>query len=311
VIPGDVRDGFQPAPSIVGHSVVVGMTRILRSRVTGPVAGFVVTYVFFLLTPWGRALDSLAYHGRVGTGWAARSAEAKLLETISTTSLALALVVLVLLAGLRGRWRLGLRCGAAVVGAVVSTEVLKHLLPGVNHWSGQWRWLSTGSFPSGHAVIVVSVATALLAITAGRGRRLVAGPLVAWTAVATTATVTLGWHRPSDVLGSLFLATAWHRATTAPQRPASRLAAIRSVPGSALLWWAFAGVLVLGAALEGVLSGPTLGDVAPLAYLTALVVLLVAVGITLAASTSSTSTRAAGGWADSSASRYGRAAVSR
>jgi hypothetical protein len=158
-----------------------------------------------------------------------------LLETISTMTVGLALVVLVLVAGLRGRWHLGVRAVIAVLGALLSSEVLKYVLPNVNHWTGHWHWLSTGSFPSGHAVIVTSIALAVLSISSNRWRRLLVGPLVAWTAVAATATVTVGWHRPGDVVGSLFLATAWHRVMAVGQPHERRLRAMLPQIGLARL----------------------------------------------------------------------------
>jgi hypothetical protein len=202
---------------------------------------------------------------------------------------------------------LGLRATAAVVGAILTTESLKYLLPSVDHWTGQWRWLTGGSFPSGHAVVVASIALAVLSISSDAWRARLVGPLAAWTAIATTATVTVGWHRPGDVVGSFFLATAWHRALGAGQPVERRLrtmlprpdlrgatsrrltaapsaVAFASSPGSpanTAAWWAGACFLVLGAAVEGVLSGRTLGDTAPIAYLAGLAVLLAGAGITV------------------------------
>jgi hypothetical protein len=249
-----------------------------------PLGGLALTYLLAMLTPWGRALDSLALNGRLGVGWSARTADLFLLEAISVVTLALALAALVVAGGLRGRWQLGLRNSAAVVGAILSAEALKHVLPSKNHWTGDWSWLSGGAFPSGHAVIVTSISLAVLSISSDAWRHRLVGPLVAGTAIAATATVTVGWHRPSDVLGSLFLATAWHRAMAAGQPADRRLRTM--LPHTALprtgFWWAGACVLVLGAGLEGALTGTLYGRLATLAYLGSLSVLLAAVLVTLA-----------------------------
>jgi membrane-associated phospholipid phosphatase len=186
-----------------------------------PVAGLFLTYLLAVVSPWGRTLDRLSSYGRNGTGWSVRAADLMVLETISVATLSVALAALVVVGGLRGRWQLGLRSTAAVIGAILSVEALKHLLPSHNQWTGEWSLISGGSFPSGHAVIVTSISLAVLSISSDSWRRRLVGPLVACTAIATTATVTVGWHRPSDVLGSLFLATAWHRAMRADQ-PAER-----------------------------------------------------------------------------------------
>jgi membrane-associated phospholipid phosphatase len=254
-----------------------------------PLAGLMLTYLLAVLTPWGRTLDALSSNGRLGTGWSVRAADLIALELVSVATLALALAALVLVGGLRGRWQLGLRSTAAVVGSIVSAEVLKHTLPSHDQWTGRWSLISGGSFPSGHAVVVTSISLAVLSISSDRWRRRLVGPLVAGTAIVTTATVTVGWHRPSDVLASLFLATAWHRAMRSGQPAENRLRTMLPVPARSLLpsvrtatWWAGACALILGAALEGALTGARYGGLASLAYLCSLAVLLAAVLVTIA-----------------------------
>ena len=247
----------------------------------GPILGLVLTYVLIALTGWGRHVEALAFAGRQGTGPRVRAADLLLLETISTATVLLALATLVVVGVLRGRRQLALRTTVAVLGAVISAEVLKYALPSRNEWSGQWRWLSSGSFPSGHAVIVTSIALAVLSVSPNAWRRLLVGPLVACTAIATTATVTVGWHRPGDVIGSFFLATAWHRGMTARQRSDHRRRL--TVPtGWTLACWAMAAVLVLGTALDGVLTNlAASGRQTALSYLAAMVLLLVGALITV------------------------------
>jgi membrane-associated phospholipid phosphatase len=264
-----------------------------------PAAGLAVTYVAAVLTPLGRRLDQVSVHGRFGASWGARAADLWLLETISVTSLVLALAAVVLVGGLNGRWRLGLRAALATFGAVISAEVLKYLLPGTNLWTGEWSWMTGGTFPSGHTAVAASVSLAILSVCSGLGRRLLVGPLVAGTAITATATVTVGWHRPSDVLAGLFLAAAWHRALSAglpaeqrlrsmlpvrrdrgpaqepapagPRRPGRVVGAVGVMTG---LWWAGACVLVLGVGMNGLLRSVRFGELAPLAYAGSLAVLL-------------------------------------
>jgi hypothetical protein len=279
------------------HGVQVNRSvRTAARAAIGPIGGLLATYAFFVLTPWGRTFDSLSFHGRTGTGWSVLSADLMLLETISTVTLILALAAVVAVAALRGRRQLGVRAVAAVLGGVLSSEVLKFALPNIDHHTGQWHWLSLGSFPSGHAVIVTSISLAVLSICSDRWRRRLIGPLVAWSAIAATATVTVGWHRPGDVVGSLFLATAWHRVMSAGQPDERKLrsmlparplvARAGAVQGTAVLWWAGACALVLGAAVRGALRTEMYGQLygsAALAYLLALTVLLAGVGLTVVA----------------------------
>jgi membrane-associated phospholipid phosphatase len=275
---------------------VVEHLRVSARAAAVPIGGLAVTYLLAVVTPWGRALDSLSLYGRHGTGWSVRAADLLVLEAISVVTLTLALITLVLVSGLRGRWQLGLRSTAAVIGAILSAEVLKYVLPSHDQWTGEWSLFSGGSFPSGHAVTVTSISLAVLAISSDGWRRRLVGPMVAGTAIATTATVTVGWHRPSDVLGSLFLATAWHRAMRADQpadrrlrtmlprstRPATARWQERLPSAQTATWWAGACALILGAALEGTLAEIRYGGIAALAYLCSLAVLLAAVLVTLA-----------------------------
>jgi membrane-associated phospholipid phosphatase len=230
------------------------------------------------------------------------TANLMVLETISVATLALALAVLVAIGCARGRWRLGVRSTATVIGSILSAEVLKHVLPSYNGWTGGWSVVGGGSFPSGHAMVVTSLSLALLSISSDAWRRRLVGPLLAGTAVAATATVTVGWHRPSDVLGSLFLATAWHRAMRVgqpaerrlrtmlprPVRPAQRSRPVLSqwrerLPMAETAgWWAAACALILGTALNGALTEARYGGLATVAYLCSLAVLLAAVPVTIA-----------------------------
>jgi PAP2 superfamily protein len=247
-----------------------------------PIGGLAVTYVLAMLTPLGRSLDTLSSIGRFGTGWPVQAADLALLEIISVATLGLALAALLLVSVLQGRRQDGLRAAAAVLGAILTAEVLKHILPSQNPWTGEWSGLDGGSFPSGHAVVVTSISLAVLSISSDIWRRRLVGPLVAGTAIATTATVTVGWHRPSDVLGSLFLATAWHRAMAASGPADRRLRAMLPRSAFPAAWWAGASALVLGAAVEGALTGARYGRLASLAYVGSLTVLLAAVLVTIA-----------------------------
>jgi hypothetical protein len=120
------------------------------------------------------------------------------------------------------------------------------------------------------------VSLAVLSVCSDFWRRLLVGPLVAGTALAATATVTVGWHRPSDVLAGLILALAWHRALSAGLPAERRLRTM--LPGPVVvmtgLWWAGACFLVLGVGLDGVRSSLHFGEQAPLVYAGSLAVLL-------------------------------------
>ena len=82
---------------------------------------------------------------------------------------------------------------------------MKLTLPHARYTDQVWSWGGGGSFPSGHTTIAASLSLALLAVSSASWRRRLVGPLMAWTVLTATATITMGWHLPSDVLGALAL----------------------------------------------------------------------------------------------------------
>ena len=68
---------------------------------------------------------------------------------------------------------------------------------------------SVNSFPSGHVTVVSSLAAGALLVMPRRAQPTVAVLGVVATAVTAVATVALGWHRPSDVIGAVGVVTAW------------------------------------------------------------------------------------------------------
>ena len=132
------------------------------------------------------------------------------------------LTVACAIALLRGRPRSALAAVLIVVGANITTQLLKVLLahPRVKlAISGDP--FEPNTFPSGHTTAAASVAVAYafvapaalrnLALTLGAGFALAVGVSV----------VVIGWHYPSDVLGAYLVVACWGFAV---------LAAIRAIP---------------------------------------------------------------------------------
>jgi hypothetical protein len=95
-----------------------------------------------------------------------------------------------------------------VLGANVATQVLKQGLltrPAMVGVGNEEGW--GNSFPSGHTTVAMSLVVAAMLVFPP-GRRLWAViPLAFYASAIGMATVTAGWHRPSDVVGALLLAT--------------------------------------------------------------------------------------------------------
>jgi undecaprenyl-diphosphatase len=127
----------------------------------------------------------------------------EVLHTERRASVLLAVLVIVLL--LRRRVRPAIFCAASAGGALALDLLLKPAFP---------RRLATGelelSYPSGHALVSLATATAIVLLlwrTRWRGPAAV----VATAAVLVTglALVDSDWHQPSDVIGGWLLGISW------------------------------------------------------------------------------------------------------
>lgn len=111
----------------------------------------------------------------------------------------------------RGRTRMLLATGAILVGANVTTQVLKPLLAQPRaHWLlGALGPVGSASWPSGHATAAMSLALSA-GLAAPPRRRAGVAALGGLFAVAVSYSfLTLGWHYPSDVLGGFLVAAIW------------------------------------------------------------------------------------------------------
>jgi membrane-associated phospholipid phosphatase len=171
------------------------------------VGALAITYLLFVRTYHGQRLDQGAFDGHALASGHARSAADHLLTTISVASLALALVVLMAQAAIRRRVGLSLVAGAVIIGAVLTTEILKHWL--LSRPELVPTTLYRNSFPSGHATVAFSVGVAATLVVPPRLRRSTAILAVLYGGGIGVAVVAAGWHRPSDVVGAFLVATAW------------------------------------------------------------------------------------------------------
>lgn len=194
------------------------MTSQTRRAVAGTSgAALVVLFALIRLVPVVGAADRSAFTGRLDSGTVLLVVERLALATVSVATLATGLLVLSVHTAVRQGIGPAARIAGSVVGAVVSAELLKHVLPWdpVPTRSGQFS--SSGSFPSGHSAIAAAFALAVAATLGPRLARQWWGPLVAWVTLVAAATVAAGWHRPSDAVGGILLAVIWHTTLVRPR----------------------------------------------------------------------------------------------
>lgn len=172
---------------------------------------------------------------------AGRDAQLTLLSVLGNVSIGAILAVAVgcaVVALLRGRPRIGAAAAAVIVGANLTTQLLKEsVLDRPDFGLG-----TLNSLPSGHTTVVASAVGASLLVAPGVLRPLVA--LVGGFATTLTgaSTVVAGWHRPADVMAALAISLLWTAAVAAvvhgPRTPVKGTfisAAIGCVGGLAFL----------------------------------------------------------------------------
>lgn len=178
----------------------------LAALAVGCAIALAAAYLVFVRTHAGQRIDGAALDGRFVSSHA-RHAASQLLTTIGVGSLALVLVLLVAQALLRGRVALAVVAAVVVFGAVVLTELLKHVVlvrPDLVPSS-----IESNSFPSGHTTTAFAAGIAATLAAPPRWRRAVAAAALLYGTAIGIVTIAAGWHRPSDVAGAMLVVTGW------------------------------------------------------------------------------------------------------
>jgi membrane-associated phospholipid phosphatase len=109
------------------------------------------------------------------------------------------------------RPRIALAIGVLLIGANVTTELLKPLLavPESHPLLGTISRHPAVSWPSGHATAAMSLALGLVLAVPARYRPAAAALGALFAVAVSYSFLTLGWHYPSDVLGGFLVAVIW------------------------------------------------------------------------------------------------------
>ena len=144
----------------------------------------------------------------MATVYAGREAQLTVLSVLGRVSIGLVLAVLVFCVAaalLRGRFDLAIAAVVLVVGANVTTQVLKHVvLERPDFGLGV-----ANSLPSGHTTVAASGAAAVVLVLPRVVRHLAATATAFLTTLVGTSTIVAAWHRPSDVVASLAVTAVW------------------------------------------------------------------------------------------------------
>jgi membrane-associated phospholipid phosphatase len=118
--------------------------------------------------------------------------------------------VVVLIALVRGRPRVAATAGLIMLGANVTTQLLKPLLahPRADSLLGH-ATVSAASWPSGHATAAMSLALCCVIVAPARRRPYVAALGAAFAVAVSYSFLELEWHYPTDVFGGFLVAASW------------------------------------------------------------------------------------------------------
>ncbi|MEV6519041.1 phosphatase PAP2 family protein [Micromonospora chalcea] len=172
-------------------------------------AAFVVVWRFAVHTELGQWLDTVALTGnRIGQDRIDGPVDT-LLNAMSVVSLLAATAVIGFIALIRGRKALAVTATLLIAGANVTTQVLKHFLVRPDFGIDPERAAAGNSLPSGHTSVAASVAVALILVLPRKLRAAGAFLGAGYAAAAGVATLSAGWHRPSDAVAAYLVVGAW------------------------------------------------------------------------------------------------------
>lgn len=220
---------------------------------TAAVAGL---YVVFVRTRTGQLVDSAALYGNSIGQSHIREVVSTVLGVVSVASLAVTTLVIALIALSRRRVWVAVAAVGLIGAANVTTQVLKDLLvrPDLTPGFGLGG-SAANSLPSGHTTVAMSAAVALVLVVPPRLRGATALAGGAYAALTGVATLSAGWHRPSDAMAACLVVGFWAcvaglglvAVAGRPGRPG-----VPHVLSGSLLWIVTVALLVVGLVGMGV-----------------------------------------------------------
>ncbi|WP_091089741.1 phosphatase PAP2 family protein [Micromonospora nigra] len=172
-------------------------------------AGFLAVWRGALHVEVGQWIDTVALTGnRIGQDHIDEPVD-HILNAMSVVSLLAATGVIGFIALIRGRIALAVTATMLIAGANVTTQLLKYGLTRPDYGIDPERVYVGNSLPSGHTTVAASVAVALVLVLPRRVRALGAFIGAGYAAVAGVATLSAGWHRPSDAVAAFLVVGVW------------------------------------------------------------------------------------------------------
>ncbi len=172
-------------------------------------AALFLVWRFAVHTTLGQWIDTVALTGnQIGQDRIDGPVD-RILNAMSVVSLLAATAMIGFIALIRNRKTLAITATLLIAGANISTQLLKHHLTRPDFGIDPQRAAAGNSLPSGHTTVAASVAVALILVLPPKVR--VAGAFLGagYAAAAGVATLSAGWHRPSDAVAAYLLVGVW------------------------------------------------------------------------------------------------------
>ena len=169
-----------------------------------------------LATAPGQVLDTILMEGTMRSASRYEAFSTLITGIVSVPVMVAAGLVVALVAAARRRPTLAGRALGAVIGANITTQILKDYIltrPNLGVTTG-----AGNSLPSGHTTVAVTLSLALIVVAPQWFRSPSAWIGWAWTSLMGVSVMMEGWHRPSDVITAALIAGAWALALSPIER---------------------------------------------------------------------------------------------
>lgn len=169
-------------------------------------AAVIATYLLFVRTVVGQLVDEGSLREAELTQTGLSDGLQEFLDLLPLISVVIAGPVILFVTLARKRWTAAAVVAVSMVGANLTTQLLKDVL--VRPELGV-QTLAANSLPSGHATLAASSAAAVFLVVSPRWRPLAAAVGGTFAVMAGAATLINLWHRPSDVIAAFLVVGAW------------------------------------------------------------------------------------------------------
>lgn len=181
----------------------------MLALLVGHVGALVVVWWIFVRTARGQFLDTIALAGNTIGRDRIADVVTQVLDAVSALSLLAATALIGFIALARRRVVLAAVAVLLIVGSNVTTQFLKYVAIHRPDLGVENANISVNSLPSGHTTVAASVAVALALVVPPRLRGLVAVLGAGYAALTGVATLSAGWHRPSDAVAAMIVVGGW------------------------------------------------------------------------------------------------------